>query len=300
MAFELQSICAKGTAMLPFRKILFPVDYSDASRAIVPHVKEMARHFGSEITLLHAYPADRLGWIDLPLEDSELAERERVIETERLAAFAREMFPGQAVTVRAEPGDPGAVIHETVKREGIDLVMMPTRGRGPVRRLLLGSVTAKVLHDVGAAVWTGIGEAVAGADPRPAVRSVVCALGHGDEAEPVLAAAAAVAKSYGAALTLVHVVETPPLAWEIDYAPMRKTLMDAADVRLRELKARTGVTAPHAVLDGSIIGSLASWAAKHGADLIVAGRGGMQGPLRGVWSHLYDIVREAPCPVLSI
>ena len=37
--------------------------------------------------------------------------------------------------------------------------MMPTHGCGPLRRFLLGSVTAKVLHDVSTAVWTGLGTA---------------------------------------------------------------------------------------------------------------------------------------------
>ena len=31
--------------MLPFRKILFPIDYSDACQAIIPHVKNAVKHF---------------------------------------------------------------------------------------------------------------------------------------------------------------------------------------------------------------------------------------------------------------
>jgi hypothetical protein len=36
------------------------------------------------------------------------------------------------------------------------------------------------------------------------------------------------------------------------------------------------------------------------ADLVVVGRGNIQGTLSRVWSHLYSIVRDSPCPVLSI
>ncbi len=41
--------------MRPLRKILYPVDFSNASLAIVPYVREMAQRFGASITLLHAF-----------------------------------------------------------------------------------------------------------------------------------------------------------------------------------------------------------------------------------------------------
>jgi len=39
--------------MVELRRILFPVDLSDASKATVPFVKAMAGHFQSEIVALH-------------------------------------------------------------------------------------------------------------------------------------------------------------------------------------------------------------------------------------------------------
>jgi hypothetical protein len=53
-----------------------------------------------------------------------------------------------------DEGDPGSRIVETARASDVDLIMMPTRGRGSVRSALLGSVTAKVLHDAACAVWT--------------------------------------------------------------------------------------------------------------------------------------------------
>ena len=41
--------------MLPFKKILFPVDYSPSCTAMVPYVKDMTRHFSAELTLVHAF-----------------------------------------------------------------------------------------------------------------------------------------------------------------------------------------------------------------------------------------------------
>ena len=58
------------------------------------------------------------------------------------------------MTVRVAEGDPGSRIVEAARASGFDLIMMPSRGRGTFRSALLGSVTAKVLHDAECAVWT--------------------------------------------------------------------------------------------------------------------------------------------------
>ena len=87
------------------------------------------------------------------------------------------MFPDQTVRLFVEQGEAGSVIHEFVRHQGTDLVMIPAQGHGPLRRLLLGSVTAKVLHDVSAAVWTGTASSLT---CRTVYKSIVCAV---DESE---------------------------------------------------------------------------------------------------------------------
>ena len=286
--------------MLPFRKILFPVDYSDPCRAVIPYVKEMVRHFSAELTVVHAYGPEALAYSELAITDPQLPGEAHVIEEQRLREFALEAFPGQHVETVAHLGEPGGVLHEVLQRRGTDLVMLSTHGRGPIRRLLLGSVTAKVLHDISAAVWTGTGSAFTGHPPRIPYQSVLCALDDGDEAEAVLRAAEAFAGGYRAQLSLVRVVETPPPTLEIDFGPYRKELLDAADSRLRELKGRLGVDAPHVVLDATVADGVHQEALRRNADLIVTGRGHAQGTFSRLWSNLYSVVRESPCPVLSI
>jgi nucleotide-binding universal stress UspA family protein len=178
--------------------------------------------------------------------------------------------------------------------------MLATHGQGPVRRFLLGSVTAKVLHDASAAVWTGTGTALMAHAPRIPYTSVVCALDDTDEAEAVLKAAAAFACEYNANLWLVQAIETPPATLEIDLSPYRKDLDDAADFRLRELKGRLNINAPHALIDGTVADALREEAVRRGADLISTGRGHAQRTFTRMWSRVYPIVRESPCPVLSI
>jgi len=286
--------------MLPFRKILFPVDYSEPCRVVIPYVKEMVRHFSAELTVVHAYGPEALANSKLAITDPALPEEARAFEEQRLREFALETFPGQHVETIVELGEAGTVLHEVVQHQGTDLVMLATHGRGPVRRFLLGSVTAKVLHDISAAVWTATGSVFTGHAPRIPYKSVLCALDNSDEAEGVLRAAAAFASNYLAQLCLVQVVETPAATLEIDFSPYRKDIMDAADFRLRELKGQLGLSAPHAVIDAMVADGVRQEAVRQKADLIITGRGHAQGALSRMWSHIYPIIRESPCPVLSI
>ena len=54
--------------------------------------------------------------------------------------------------------------------------MMPTRGYGPFRSLLLGSVTAKVLHDGACAVWTTAHTCDLASPAHSSVGSILCAV----------------------------------------------------------------------------------------------------------------------------
>jgi nucleotide-binding universal stress UspA family protein len=286
--------------MLPFQKILFPVDYSAPCRAIVPYIKEIRRRFSAELTLVHAYGPEALAYSRLAITDPGLPQEARAHEEQRLREFALEVFPGEHVESCAELGEPGTVIHKTLQHQGADLIMLATHGRGPIRRLLLGSVAAKVLHDASAAVWTGTGSALTDHPAQIPYQSILCAVDDSDEAEGVLKAAAALALAYQARLSLVHVVETPPTPLEVDLTPYNREALAAADFRLRELKGQLGIDAPHAVIEGMVAGALRQEVLRQEAGLIVTGRGGVASRFSRMWSHLYQIVRESPCPVLSI
>jgi len=285
--------------MLPFRKILFPVDYSDPCQAVVPYVKDMLTHFPSELTVLHAYAAEALADSTLALADPQLPVEVRAIEEQRLREFALKMFPGRHVESIVELGEPGTVIHRLVQHQGVDLVMLPTHGRGPLRRFLLGSVAAKVLHDVSAAVWTGTGSALTEHSTVIPYKSVLCSIDESDETEAVLKGAASFTAAYHAQLSLVRVVETPPPAMEIDFSGYRKDIINAAQTEVRELLGKLKIDAPYHVVDARIPEGVRQEAVRRKADLVVTGRGRAQGALSRTWSHVYPIVRESPCPVLS-
>jgi nucleotide-binding universal stress UspA family protein len=286
--------------MLPFKRILFPVDYSDRCRSVVSYVNDMAQHFSASLNVVHAYGMGAPRFYELEVADPGWVNQIRRLEEQRLRKFAAETFPGLHVDSILEDGEPGHVIDRVVQHHGTDLVMMPTHGSGPIRRMLLGSVTAKVLHDVSAAVWTAADKIADGHPRDTSYQSILCAVDLSDESEAVVRAAAALAESYKARLALVHVVELPPPSMEVDFTAFRGDLIEAANERLRELKGKAGIDAPHKCLDSLTIDGVTQEAVEKKADLMVVGRGRSQGVMSRIWSRLYSIVRESPCPVISI
>jgi nucleotide-binding universal stress UspA family protein len=77
-------------------------------------------------------------------------------------------------------------------------------------------------------------------------------------------------------------------------------MREDADIKIREMKGKLGIDAPHAVIDATIEEGIQQEAIRRNADLILTGRGLEQGAFSRLWSRLYPIIRESPCPVLSI
>jgi nucleotide-binding universal stress UspA family protein len=289
--------------MLPFRKILFPVDFSDRCRAISPIVRQTVEKFNADLVLLHAF--DVLPLVLQPVEPSFAMPLPNFIEIrrrdeERLRQFTIEMFQGMKPTLLVEDGEPGRVVRDAIRHQGADLVMLPTYGHGAFRRFLLGSATAKILHDVDCAIWTDVHHAET--QPTFPYRHVLCALDvNSEEASAVLRAGCSIAGTYDANLMLLHVVEAPPATWEVDYAEYREALLNRADEKMRQLRHETGIRAPYEIVGARRpADELRRIAIERQADLIITGRGHAQDGLGRVLSQLYPIIREAPCPVLSI
>jgi nucleotide-binding universal stress UspA family protein len=277
------------------------VDFSDRCRTIAPIVRQTAEMFDAHLILLNAIDPMPLAMGEAasmvaPLPDFfELRRRQERL----LKEFEMTYFDGMKPTVLVEDGEAGSVVTNVIRHQGVDLVMLPTHGHGAVRRFLLGSVTAKILHDVDCAVWTDAHQPEA----RPVFpyHRILCSLNvDSEEAAAVLKAACSVATAFKAELSLIHVVETPPAAWDIDYSVYRDDLVKAADEKMRRLREQTGVLAPYKIDNGQPSAQVGEAAKALVADLVVTGRGHAQSGLGRLWSSLYSIVREAPCPVLSI
>src|SRR5579864_2761152 len=289
--------------MITFRRISFPVDFSKRTVATVPAVKAMAKRFGSEVIILHVVDLPAV-WVASPEASawSALINAEGMRRAGRasLDRFVAQQFSGMAVIPQLDEGIASQQIVDYALEDRADLIMIPTSGYGPFRSLLLGSVTAKVLHDAHCPVWTGVHAEQLTAHSADRWKRMLCAVDTNERDVGVLKWAAEFASEQAVELRLVHAVTgADPATKESDPA-MHEFLFNIARERIDKLQAAAGTKFEVCLLGGNIGRAVHQAAIGHDADLIVIGRGVMQKPLGRLRSSAYSIIREAPCPVISI
>lgn len=128
------------------RRVLVPVDFSDASREAVQYAKEIALTYGAEIDLLHVVEeplyASTYGLDPVHFPTDEVVDR---VETQ-LGNLARDAIGYEHVMVEAAVGHPPTQIIDYVDSNEIDLVVIATHGRTGLDRMLIGSVAERVLR----------------------------------------------------------------------------------------------------------------------------------------------------------
>jgi nucleotide-binding universal stress UspA family protein len=286
--------------MLRVSKILFPVDFSERCTAAASQVAAWALHFKAKLTLLHVLETPPVWYADLAADELEaLVPTEELLRENRsrLDLYLRDEFRRIPEVERVvEKGNPAQVIADYAR--GAGLVMMPTHGRGPFRRFLLGSVTAKVLHDVQCPVWTDVHVNVP--IERVGFKSVVCAVDQKPDSASAIRWAVDFAASHGAELTLVHAI--PAIAGPIhpEVAHLCGFLIQDARQYIADLQREAGTVAKVCIQGGNIAETIRSCAVQRGAGLVVIGRGRMGEALGGLRSNAYAIIRESACPVVRV
>jgi nucleotide-binding universal stress UspA family protein len=285
--------------MPAFERILFPVDFSERCRHAAKYAAAMARKCGAELTALHV--------IDLPVSVYSSMGYETMLDLpamrtaarDQLEAFVREEFEGYPVRIAVEEGRAAPRIVEHASANAMDLIMMPTHGYGPFRRTLLGSVTAKVLHDATCPVWTSAHAEV----EQPGgveIRSMLCAVDLERKSVPLIRRAARLADEFGAPLRLVHAlpeIDAPPeTVFDVEF---RRFAFERAREELLKLQAEAGVNLEMCIHAGSPAKVARLAAEHHQADLLVIGRGVLHEPLGAIRTNTYALIRESVCPVLS-
>lgn len=285
--------------MATFKHILFPMDFSERSAGAVRFVAEMARRHSSKVTLIAVARPYFFGGLEAgPVIDPQCILNDVKSDLDR--AFPTD-FPGLTVERVAMLGEPAQEITDFIAGNNVDLVMMPTHGYGPFRQLLLGSVTAKVLHDCHVPVWTAVHTSESQNLEHLGLRRVLCAVDANPCSVDLMRWAARLCKTLGAALRLVHAVPGiegwPERQMDQEF---EQTLRENARHNIQNLERSADISVPICVGAGTVPDVVRQEALQHGSDLVVIGRGALQETLGRLRTHSYGIIRSAPCPVISV
>jgi nucleotide-binding universal stress UspA family protein len=236
----------------------------------------------------------------LPMEYALLVEEEAG-DAEPILEEARDKLAGLEVETRAYGGgSPAAILTRLAEEESFDAIVVGSPHRGPIGRVMLGSVARSLLN--GAPTDVAVAPKGYAEDDHQALRDIAVGYDGGAEAKVALQRAEALAKRSSARLRLLTVV-TPPVATPVmvpgayspGYPPDPERVIDEGVHSVDHSLAVEPVR-----LDGDPALELTRECGE-GTDLLVVGSRGY-GPVTRVLlgSVSRKVVQEAPCPVLVV
>jgi len=273
------------------RNILFPIDFSDRSYAAAPFIHALAKFYDARVILVHAPEAGTPRFPESAYVTGVCYEAIESSSRNRLREFAASALPKLNTMCVASVGyPPGVIVSEAA---------MPTHGYGGFRQLLLGSVTARVLRELRIPVWTDAHTPEASHRAHPQPRRILAAVDLGAESSRATEFALQLGRDTGAEVEVVHAVAEGVMVPTAAGARLQKILENAASAQALQIEQSTsGVDL--IMGDPNPAARLRDLALRRRADLMVIGRGAIRGGLDRFGAHAYEIVRESPCPVISV
>jgi nucleotide-binding universal stress UspA family protein len=127
-----------------YQTILVTVDGTPTDRAIIEHVKQLARLANSRLVLLHVADGWAARTYGPDAVSPEIAEDTAYLEKLKLE-FQAAGIPADAELAYGEPVDE---IIKWVRQKGCDLVAMSTHGHRFLADLFLGTTATRVQHNI--------------------------------------------------------------------------------------------------------------------------------------------------------
>lgn len=139
----------KNEDLKEIHKIICPVDFSDASKRALNNAITLAHKFGAELLIMNVFiPVNYSSMrfeVDNASENKELKKKQEKNLNEFLEQFD---FSHIKYRIEIKEGEPFLEILKGIMKNKIELLVMGTTGKTGLSRLLMGSVTEKVIREV--------------------------------------------------------------------------------------------------------------------------------------------------------
>ena len=288
--------------------VICPVDFSEASRSALRYAAAIADHFGARLTVLAVddpmlRAATATVGVPLPASDTDRALRRFCTETLPTVGSGP-----KTMEFRVAVGTPAPEILREAHRLQADLIVISSRGRSGIQRIVFGSTTERVLRE------TSVPVLVTPADQRPGpslseiaghLARVIAPVDLTAASPFQLTVAGGIAEALSLPLVIAHVLKPTVVPYGVDLMmpEAELTLWTDAEKRLAALTTSLGrprVRAEAIVLMGQPSQEIVKLAEAHAPNLIVMGlhSSGLLGPRMG--SVTYDVLCQTHSLVLAI
>ncbi len=132
-----------------WKRILCPIDFSDASRAALEVAAELSRRYGAKVALFHAYPVPGYTFPDGSFVASSKMLDELSEQASRHLLEWKGIAEGMGIAhveTATAVGEPAHEILAFAKEQHTDLVVLGTHGRTGIQHALMGSVAERVVR----------------------------------------------------------------------------------------------------------------------------------------------------------
>ena len=283
---------------IDLKRIMYATDFSDASRAALPLVAALARHYCSRIYATHVFSPGTYAMVASEVA-SGLDRRHERGASEELEKLLREpLLAGVTAETMVLRGTPAKQLQRAVKEHNVSLVVAGTHGATGFKHRVLGSVTEELVRSLSCPVLT-VGPRLAKRfEEIKKIENILFPTDFSEESLAVFPYLASLGNEYASRLTVLHVL---PL--ETAGNPDAKAL--AEPLRKQMEKALGGQMGAkcHAdfVIDsGDAAETILFQARRSNADVIGLGvRCATDIAQHFRQTIAYQVLAEAECPVLT-
>lgn len=303
--------------MIEFKYILCPIDFSDTSSRALTYATALATWYNARLEVLHVVPAFDY---EPPERAADLTGGSYPVSRDDIIAALRRSIDATGATgldakALAQEGRTHEMIVYRAQAQPADLLVMGTHGRSGFNRLLLGSVTEKVVRTAPCPVLTVPPTSPASA--QVVFKNILCPIDFSPSSAKALRYALELGRQADGTVTVLHALEyMDPYTHEYyertgsgdgvepDMKGRMRQVVEQQRDRLRSLLAeepRTWCAIEEVVAINRAYKEILQRAAASRADLIVMGaqgHGGVELMLYG--SNAQHVVRAATCPVLTV
>ncbi len=294
-----------------FKKILCATDFSDFSNHTISYGVALAKEFGAKLFVSHVIDLSSVA-IYGEFQLDPVGQQNRIMED--AATQLKELTGDQPISW--EPlitvGKPADEISRAVEEKDIDLVIAATRGRSGLKRVILGSVTERLMRTLTCpllVVNSPEHKFVSAANREIKIDKILVGCDFSPDSSQALKHALSLAQEFEAELHLAHVIEPPTQPGSIGESSSvsEEIQQDYRALLIRKLKemvpaeASFWCTPQTDLLEGQPYEEIVAYAESKDIDMIVLGVRG-HGLVKTLFlgSTTDRVVRKSPCPVLSV